>query len=190
MNEYDDGNRPKGELEILFKSNVVKEMKLFSIFASIAYFTAAACLILIALSIMGWSLYQSYLAITDSSLSIYLSLEAVGALIIAIAVLDVAKYLVEEEVFRNKELRSPAEARKTITKLFVITSIATGMEGLVYIFKSGNQDVTLLFYPSLLILISSISIVCLGVYQRLSITVEDIEKRSKVKESTETEREC
>ena len=95
-----------------------------------------------------------------------------GAIIISIAVLDVAKYLVEEEVLRNKELRLPSEARKTITKIFVIISIAAGMEGLVYIFKSGTKDLALLIYPAILIFLSSLSIVCLGIYQKLSISVE------------------
>ena len=154
-------------------------MKIFTIFTSIIYFTAAACLILIALTILTWSVLHSYQSIAGDRFSIYSSLESVGAMIIAIAVLDVGKYLIEEEVFRNKELRSPAEARKTITKLFVITSIATGMEGLVYIFKSGSEDVSLLLFPASLILISSLSIVCLGIYQRMSIAVEAIEQKLK-----------
>jgi hypothetical protein len=125
---------------------------------------------------MGWSLYQPFMAIRSFNLSINILLDSVGAIVISIAVLDLSKYLIEEEVYRNKELRSPDEARKTVTKLFVITSIAAGMEGLVYIFKAGNKDLTLLVYPALLILLSSISIVCLGIYQKLSISVETIDQ--------------
>jgi hypothetical protein len=46
--------------------------------------------------------------------------------------------MIEEEVFKDKELRNPAEARKTITKIMVIISIAVSIEGLVYIFKAGK----------------------------------------------------
>lgn len=151
-------------------------MKIFAKIANSMYFMAAISLILLSLWIMGWSLYQPFMAIRSFSLSINILLDSVGAIVISIAVLDLSKYLIEEEVYRNKELRSPSEARKTVTKLFVITSIAAGMEGLVYIFKAGNKDLTLLVYPGLLILLSSISIVCLGIYQKLSISVETIDQ--------------
>ena len=148
--------------------------KLFIYFTSLIYLIAAISLILLSLSIMLWSIYEAILSLKEFSLSITNILQSVGAIIISIAVLDVAKYLVEEEVIRNKELRSPSEARKTITKIFVIISIAAGMEGLVYIFKAGTSDITLLIYPALLILFSSLSIVCLGIYQKLSIAVEEV----------------
>lgn len=138
------------------------------------YLIAAVSLIFLSLSIMIWSIYEAVLSMKEFPISISNLLQSVGAIIISIAVLDVAKYLVEEEVLREKELRSPSEARKTITKIFVIISIASGMEGLVYIFKAGTIDMALLIYPALLILFSSISIVCLGIYQKLSIGVEEI----------------
>lgn len=147
-------------------------MKAFVLFSTFLYLTAALCLFALSLSIMAWSIYEVAIVVPNLSMSINKLLEAVGAIIISIAVLDVAKYLVEEEVLRNKEMRSPSEARKTITKIFVIISIAAGMEGLVYIFKAGNTDITLLIYPSMLLFLSSLSIVCLGIYQKLSITVE------------------
>ena len=147
---------------------------LFSHFTSLLYLIAAVSLIFLSLTIMLWSIYEAIQSLSQLSEFITKLLQSVGAIIISIAVLDVAKYLVEEEVIRNKELRSPAEARKTITKIFVIISIAAGMEGLVYIFKAGTSDLTLLIYPALLILFSSLSIVCLGVYQKLSIAVEEM----------------
>ncbi len=148
--------------------------KLFIYFTSLIYLIAAISLIFLSLSIMAWSIYESILSLKEFSLSITKILQSVGTIIISIAVLDVAKYLVEEEVIRSKELRSPTEARKTITKIFVIISIAAGMEGLVYIFKAGTSDMTMLIYPSLLILFSSLSIVCLGIYQKLSLAVEQV----------------
>ncbi|WP_031432196.1 hypothetical protein [Methylomarinum vadi] len=148
-------------------------MKFFESFASLMYLIAAVSLIVLSFSIMAWSIYDTIMALKKFSLLITQMLESVGAIIISIAVLDVAKYLIEEEVTRNKELRSPSEARKTITKIFVIISIAAGMEGLVYIFKAGNENIALLIYPALLIFFSSLSIVCLGIYQKLSVTVEE-----------------
>ncbi len=148
--------------------------RIFTYYTAMIYLIAAVSLIFLSLSIMIWSIYEAVVSMKTLPISISNLLQSVGAIIISIAVLDVAKYLIEEEVLREKELRSPSEARKTITKIFVIISIASGMEGLVYIFKAGTIDMALLIYPALLILFSSISIVCLGIYQKLSIGVEEM----------------
>jgi len=45
-----------------------------------------------------------------------------------------------------------------------------------HIFKAGTKDLTLLLYPALLIVVSAILIVALGVYQKLSATIEKSER--------------
>lgn len=104
---------------------------------------------------MGWSVYEVIVHTIVASVSekqfIPIMFQAVGAVIIAVAILDVAKYMIEEEVFRSKELRSPKEARETLTKIMVIVSIAVSIEALVYIFKAGSKDIRLLGYPVLLL---------------------------------------
>ena len=45
-------------------------------------------------------------------------------------------------------------------------------------FKAGTKDLTLLLYPALLIVVSAILIVALGVYQKLSATIEKAEKEN------------
>jgi len=47
---------------------------------------------------------------------------------------------------------------------------------LVYMFKAGTKDLSLLVYPALLIVVSAILIVALGLYQKLSATIEKVEK--------------
>lgn len=132
---------------------------------------------------MGWSIYEVIFSIKEETGFISLMLQSVGAIIISAAIIDVAKYMMEEEVFKNKELRDPVEARRTITKIMVIIAIAVSIEGLVYIFNAGMKDLTLLLYPALLIVVSAILIVALGVYQKLSATIEDTEKEKTVKEN-------
>ncbi|HLQ26700.1 MAG TPA: hypothetical protein VK138_12600 [Acidiferrobacterales bacterium] len=64
---------------------------------------------------------------------------------------DVSKYLMEEEVRQNRELRSAREARQTPTKFVVIIVIAIGLEALVFIFRAGSKNFADLLYPTLLI---------------------------------------
>jgi len=139
---------------------------------SVVYCLAAFILIVIALLIIGWTVWKIFVPLRfDENLSNRL-LQFVGAIIISIAVIDVAKYIIEEEIIRDKELRSPEEARKTLTKIFVIISIAVSLEGLVFIFKAGTEDLTLLPYPSFLILTAILAIIGLGIYQKFSTKTE------------------
>lgn len=147
------------------------------ILTAIHLFTALA-LIGMSLLIMGWAIYEVVAHFPTSGEFIPLMLQSVGAIIIAAAIIDVAKYIIEEEVFMDKELRDPTEARRTITKIIVIITIAVSIEGLVYIFKAGTQDLALLIYPVSLIVASALLIVGLGVYQRLSASVEKADPKT------------
>ena len=152
----------------------------FKLITSGSYFLAAVILVLMALAIMGWSVYEAFLHFDKQDLLkgefISIMLQSVGSVVIAVAIIDVAKYMVEEEVYRHKELRSIREARETMTKIIVIISIAVGIEGLVYIFKAGVQDISLLLYPAALVLVSVVLLVGLGVFQKLSAAVESGEQ--------------
>lgn len=152
--------------------------KIFNAIFSGVHLIAALILVVLSLLIMGWSVYEVISSIRNTTHYIPLILQSVGAIIISAAIIDVAQYMMEEEVFLNKELRDPEEARRTITKIIVIITIAVSIEGLVYIFKAGTKDLTLLLYPALLIVVSAILIVALGVYQKLSATIEIIEKEN------------
>ena len=99
-------------------------------------------------------------------------LDAIGYLVIAIAVFDVSKYLIEEEVIREREMRHAGEARRSLTRIVATIVIATLLEALVVTFKVARERVSDLVYPALLIFAGVALLVGLGVYQRLSVTVE------------------
>ncbi len=153
--------------------------KIFNILFRLVHLFAALCLVGLSLIIMGWSAFDVISNIRIEADFIPLLLHYVSAIIIAAAIIDVAQYMMEEEVFLAKELRDTEEARKTITKIIVIITIAVSIEGLVFIFKAGTKDLTLLLYPALLVVAAAILIVALGVYQKLSSAVEEVEKEKK-----------
>jgi hypothetical protein len=99
-------------------------------------------------------------------------LESIGYVVIAVAVFDVAKYFVEEEVIRGREMRLASEARRSLTKFVSTIAIAVFIEALVMVFRQGNQDIALVLYPVAVLLTGVLIILGLGVYQRLSADVE------------------
>jgi hypothetical protein len=109
-------------------------------------------------------------------------LGAIGYVVIAMAVFDVAKYFVEEEVIRGREMRSAAEARRSLTKFISTISIAVFIEGLVLVFRVSRESVTQLPYPTALLIAGILIVVGLGAYQRLSADVEQkVENKDRAK---------
>jgi hypothetical protein len=99
-------------------------------------------------------------------------LESIGYIVIAMAVFDVARYFVEEEVIRGREMRLASEARRSLTKFISAISIAVFIEGLVLVFRQSGEDIGLLLYPAVILFTGVAIILGLGIYQRLSADVE------------------
>ena len=98
-------------------------------------------------------------------------LDGIGSVVVAIAVFDVAKYLIEEEVVRGREMRQASEARESLTKFLSTIVIAVFLEGLVIVFQTKGE-VEKMLYPTLLLFAGVALILALGAYQHLSATVE------------------
>ena len=100
-------------------------------------------------------------------------LAGIGYVVIAMAVFDVAKYFIEEEVIRGREMRGAAEARRSLTKFISTIAIAILIEGLVIVFQASKDSLPDMIYPTILLLTAILIVVGLGVYQRLSADVEE-----------------
>jgi hypothetical protein len=147
-------------------------VRMFEVGARLIFAGVALVLGLFAVTMtvygIGQTIYALY-AWQDFGLSV---LRGVGYIVVAIAVFEVAKYLVEEELVHERELRAAAEARRSLTKFISTISIAVFLEGLVTVFRVSHTSVQELVYPSILLLTAVLMILGLGVFQRLSAKVE------------------
>lgn len=155
-----------------------------------AFFLVSVILMLLAAGLTVYAIYsvvttfQTPHAATDTAM-----LDVIGYLIIAIAVFDVAKYLLEEEVARGQERRRASEVRKSLTKFISTMIIAVFLEALVVIFKVARDDVNLLLYPTALIVAGTGMMLGLGLFQRLSASVERDIERGRVDDTDDEEGE-
>jgi hypothetical protein len=101
-------------------------------------------------------------------------LTAVGYTVIAVAVFDVAKYILEEEVVRERELRQVSEVRQSLTRFTATVLIAVFLEAIVLIFKVADDDIALTVYPALLLFAGVAMLLALGVFQRITASVERV----------------
>ena len=160
--------------------NIERVMDLLSRFAF-----ASASLVLMAMSFamviyggievvtVGWSSWKDAGSVL---------LGAIGYVVIAMAVFDVAKYFIEEEVIRGREMRGAAEARRSLTKFISTIAIAIFIEGLVIVFQASKERLPEMIYPTALLLTAIVIVVGLGIFQRLSADVEKkVDDKDKVK---------
>jgi uncharacterized membrane protein YidH (DUF202 family) len=135
--------------------------------------TASLVLMAMSLSLVGFALTQLYGAVTRQWSDVGDALlEAIGYVVIAMAVFDLAKYFIEEEVIRGREMRIASEARRSLTKFMSTISIAVFIEALVTAVRVSKQDVSQMLPPTLLLLSGIVIVVGLGIFQRLSVEVE------------------
>jgi hypothetical protein len=147
--------------------------KVMEFLSRFAFGVASFVLIAMSLALVGFAIAELYGAAARSWGEFGESiLGAIGYVVIAMAVFDVAKYFITEEVIRVLEVRMASDERRRLTKFITIISIAVFIEGLVTVVRVSKQDVEKMFYPTLLLLTAILIVIGLGLYQRLSVPVE------------------
>lgn len=122
---------------------------------------------------MGVALWEIWLSVHERTLLIAALLNAIGLIVIGMAVFDVSRFLLEEEVFRSSSTKSPAKQRGTLVKFLVIIAIAVSLEALVFVFDAGTKDITTLIYPTLLLMAAVFVVIGMGVYQKLTMAEQE-----------------
>ncbi|MCI5142664.1 MAG: general glycosylation protein [Candidatus Electrothrix sp. ATG1] len=84
------------------------------------------------------------------------------------AVFDVSKFLLEEEVIKSHEEITPATQKAMLSKFLIIITVAVSLEALVFIFNAGKEDITLLGYPVLLLVAVSLLVISLALYHKMT----------------------
>lgn len=148
-------------------------MRIYDILARAAFGIAGLFLMLLAFALLALAGFQVSRAIWPPEPKTgTVLLETIGYAIIAVAVFDVGKYLIDEEAIRGREMRRAGEARQSMTKFLTTIAIAIFLEALVAVFEASKTDLPMMIYPIFLLLSGVALIVGLGIYQRLSATVE------------------
>lgn len=123
---------------------------------------------LISLLMIIYALVNIHTSIGDNTLFAKSLLDAVGLIVIGMAVFDVSKFLLEEEVIKSHEEITPATQKAMLSKFLIIITVAVSLEALVFIFNAGKEDITLLGYPVLLLVAVSLLVISLALYHKMT----------------------
>ncbi|TKT82625.1 hypothetical protein [Aquamicrobium sp. LC103] len=139
--------------------------------AQVYFIVATLLFVVIAALLLVSAIWQIATNLTSPDL-VNVTLDSIGLLIIGFAVVETAKFIAEEEIFRDSELRSSMESRRSITKFTTIIVIAMSLEALVMVFKTHQTSVEQAIYPALLFVAAMFALVALGAYQWLSSRIQ------------------
>ncbi len=150
--------------------------QLFSRIAKVLYVSAALALMVLAIILLGLALYIgiSGLLSLDRSTATQGMLKAIGLIVLGVATLEIAKYLVEEEIIRDRQLHRVDEARRTLNKFLTTIIIALSLEGLVFVFEVRTEDKGSLMEVSVLLAVDVFMFVGLALFQWLIRKAEAI----------------
>lgn len=138
------------------------------LFSRILYTVIAFSLMAAAVLLIGVAVWRTATGYWTGENALDTMLDGIGLIIIAVAVADVGKFLFEEEVIADRELRRPAEARGSLTKFMTIMIVALSLESLVLIAKTSRETMGNIVYPGLLVFLAVTALVGLGLFQKLS----------------------
>ena len=134
--------------------------------------TATLILVVLATILIGyacWTVGKAFWATTEPTHAV---VEAISLVVIAFAVTALSKYIAEEEIDGRRELASPRDARRALTKFITIIIVAFSLEALVMVFEASRGNVATAVYPMALFAVAVLALVGLGGYQWLSNEVE------------------
>jgi hypothetical protein len=139
-----------------------------TLFSRLLYSAIAGILLLAAVLLMVVAVARTSTGFWTGEGALDTMLDGIGLVIIAVAVADVGKFLFEEEVIADRELRRPAEARGSLTKFMTIIIVALSLESLVLITKAARDKPADILFPALLMMVAVAALVGLGLFQKLS----------------------
>ncbi len=136
-----------------------------------AYGAVSVSLIIISFIMICTALGNLWTAMMGHHQLIHGLLNAISLIVIAMAVFDVSKFLIDEELLGNGGKESPLEERTRLMRFLVIITIAISLEALVFIFNAARQNMRSLIYPTFLLVSDILLIIGLGVYYKLTCDV-------------------
>ena len=156
-------------LALLKRLELVEIQREFNFVSKGFYFIAAVVMIALALFTIGYSSYSFIDSVMfKSGLSIDSIFKPVIALTLGLAIFDLAKTILEQEVvFKNYSKNSKTEY-KVLTKFLITIIIALLIESLMVVFKIAIDDYSQMINAVYLIIGVSVLIVALAVFIYLS----------------------
>jgi len=155
--------------KLLQRLGLIEIHEEFNLLNKSFYTLAGGTMVLLALFTIGYSLVDLFNSIfIKSVLSIEAIFKPIVAITLGLAIFDLAKTLLEQEVFFKSYSKNSKAEYKVLTKFSITIIIALLIEALMVVFKIALEDYSQMINAFYLIGGVSLLIVALGVFIYLS----------------------
>jgi hypothetical protein len=126
---------------LLERLNIIERHAGFSTLTKTFYSIAGASMILFSFIIIGYSFYEIFFNFySDAKFNLDAIFKAVVALTLGLAIFDLAKTVMEQEVFFKNYSKSSSVEYKVLTKFLITIIVALSIEALMLVFKIALND--------------------------------------------------
>jgi hypothetical protein len=114
-------------------------------------------------------------------------LNAISMLVVAVATLELAQTIIEEEVQREAHMAAPTRVRRFLSRFMIVLVTALSIETLVAVFEFSRTDPSLLPYAASIGLTAAAMIAGWGVFVKLNRAAEELEPEAMERAKEEDE---
>ena len=114
-------------------------------------------------------------------------LDGLALVTVALAAIELAETILEEEVLREAQMSAPTRVRRFLSRFMVVLVVALVIEALVLVFKFSHSAPENLPYAAMIAFGAASLIVAWGVFIRLNRAAEELEPEA-MREAKEEDR--
>lgn len=149
---------------------------------SVLFIVCAAALIVFALGDL-WLVLRPEEGVAHPRINGVLN--AIAVLTVAVATLELAQTIIEEEVQREAHMAAPTRVRRFLSRFMIVLVVALSIETLVAVFEFSRTDPALLPYAAAIGLTAAAMLAAWGVFIKLNRAAEELEPEAMAKAKQE-----
>jgi hypothetical protein len=144
------------------------------------HFLICAGFVLSAAALIALAAIQLWTGIhlfAESTLSQRLNavLESIALLTVAVAALELAQTILEEEVLRESHMSAPTRVRRFLSRFMVVLVVSLSIETVVLVFRFSQEHPEYLPYVACIGVTAALLLAAWGLFIRLNRSAEELE---------------
>ena len=159
----------------------------------VGHFAVSVLFIVSALGLIGFAVAQLWEGLQPggdlgAAARMHSVLQSIAVLTVAVAALELAQTIIEEEVQRAAHMSAPTRVRRFLSRFMVVLVVALSIETLVIVFKVSQDSPEQLPYAASVAVAAAALLVAWGCFIRLNRAAEELEPEAMEQAKQEDEK--
>ena len=131
------------------------------------------------IALIGFSIVQLWAGLAPgesaTTARVDMVLESLALMTVALAALELAQTILEEEVQREVHMSAPTRVRRFLSRFMVVLVVALTIEALVLVFRYSHEEQHNIVYAALVGFCAATLMIAWGIFIRLNTSAEALE---------------